>query len=234
MNAISSHHPVQPHTGGTKLLRRLAWIFVFLLALYFFFKYATHYFVVNERNYGPYWQHWGALLLHIVGGTFALLLGPLQFWTGLRQRFPRFHRLTGRLYFAGIVLGSAGSLYLSTHSRVSQAFGVALFALTLVWLISSTMALVAILRRQVATHKEWVTRSYVLTFAFVTGRLLLDSPFLRGMANPKDRMVTIIWLCWTIPLFITEIILQWRRSATIASNSRQRELGATNWDGSAA
>jgi len=141
--------------------------------------------------------------------------------------------MTGRLYFTGIVLGSAGSFYLSTHSQVSQAFGIALFSLTLVWLVSSAMALLAILRRQVATHKEWVIRSYVLTFAFVTGRLLLDSPFLRGMSNPKDRLVTIIWLCWTIPLFITEIILQWRRSANLSS-SKGRELMPGNWDGSAA
>lgn len=229
MSAITTTHKSSTQTQ----LKRIAWMIILILALYFFFKHAFPYFSLNKNSYGQYGPRWGGLLLHIVGGTFALLLGPTQFWAGLRQRYPRLHRWTGRLYFGGVVLGSAGAFYLSLTTPVSQAFGIALFTLAVVWLLTSSMALVAILRRQVANHKEWVTRSYVLTFAFVIGRVLLDSPFLGGMTNPKDRLVTIIWLCWTVPLFITEVVLQWNRSP-VASRKNKHEIASPSWDKRAA
>jgi Predicted membrane protein (DUF2306) len=203
----------------TTMFRRLFWSSVVLLAVYFFFKVAFHYFFINQQSYGRYWSVKGWLLLHICGGTLALFLGPLQFWTGLRRNYLRFHRWTGRLYLLGVAVGGTGAIYLSLNSPVSQAFGISLLTLTLVWWVSSAMALVAILRRQVAIHREWVTRSYVLTFAFVIGRILLDSPFLTGMGNPKDRLVTIIWLCWTVPLFLTEVFLQLKRFASTSIKS---------------
>ena len=35
--------------------------------------------------------------LHIVGASLFLVLGALQFWPGFRRRFPRWHRMAGRM-----------------------------------------------------------------------------------------------------------------------------------------
>jgi uncharacterized membrane protein len=218
MSAITtSNSPVLANVRRRNPLSRVVWIIILFLALYFFFKAAFHYFFITPASYGPYWTNRTALLCHICGGTIALFLGPLQFWTGLRKRFLRFHRWTGRLYLSGVAVGAIGAFYLATHSVVGPAFGVALITLATVWVLSSAMALFTILRRNVISHREWVTRSYVLTFAFVIFRLLADSPFLSNFTNLQDRLVSIGWLCWTIPLFISELVLKQKRSAADTS-----------------
>jgi len=59
-------------------------------------------------------------------------------------------------------------------------------------------------------HKEWMIRSYVVTFGFVLFRFLDD---MTTSYELDDASVTIIWACWTIPLFITEMVLQWNKKS---------------------
>ncbi len=218
MSAITTPGQTWAENRPRTAFGRIAWTVIIFMALYFFLKAAFHYFFLTQESYGPYWAHRGGLLLHICGGTISLFLGPLQFWSGLRRKYLRFHRWTGRLYLAGVVIGAAGAFYLAFHSVVGPAFSIPLMMLGLMWVLSSAIALVTILRGKVAVHREWVTRSYVLTFAFVIFRLLADSPFLTGIGSVKERLITIAWLCWTIPLLITELILQRKRSARETSN----------------
>ena len=47
--------------------------------------------------------------LHIFGASLFCVLGVLQFWPGFRHRFPRWHRVVGRIAApAGIVAGLSG------------------------------------------------------------------------------------------------------------------------------
>ena len=80
------------------------------------------------------------------------------------------------------------------------------------WLGTTGLAWFAILRGEVALHRELMVRSYVVTFSFVFFRLIEGLPVLTGMA-PPDRYATIGWLCWTVPLLATELLLQARRIA---------------------
>ena len=73
------------------------------------------------------------------------------------------------------------------------------------WLGTTGLAWFAILRGEVALHRELMVRSYVVTFSFVFFRLIKGLPVLTGMA-PPDRYATIGWLCWTVPC--------WRRSSS--------------------
>jgi hypothetical protein len=112
------------------------------------------------------------------------------------------------LYLSGILVGSVAALHLIlVHSK--PGFGIALLALDIVWAMSAAMALVAIRFRNIQQHREWMIRSYVVTYAFVVFRVLLDVPVLATLG--PQRFITIAWLSWTVPLFWTEIILQWRR-----------------------
>ena len=55
-------------------------------------------------------------------------------------------------------------------------------------------------------------RSYVVTFAFVTFRWLVDLPLaITLMDKFEERAPNMIWLSWTIPLLITEIVLSWKK-----------------------
>jgi uncharacterized membrane protein YozB (DUF420 family) len=79
------------------------------------------------------------------------------------------------------------------------------------WVTTAGMAYLAIRRGLVQIHKEWMVRAYVVTFAFVTFRVLNDYGPLSKLQPVGDRAITIGWACWVVPLMVTEVVLQLRR-----------------------
>ena len=77
--------------------------------------------------------------------------------------------------------------------------------------VTTAMAYYAILKRRIQIHKEWMVRAYVVTFAFVTFRVLNDYGPTSHLQPDNDRAITIGWACWVLPLLVTEVILQLRR-----------------------
>jgi uncharacterized membrane protein YozB (DUF420 family) len=78
------------------------------------------------------------------------------------------------------------------------------------------MAYYAIRNGNVAVHKEWMVRAYVVTFAFVTFRVFNDFGPTSRLEPAGDRAITMGWACWALPLLVTEVILQMRRMRTAA------------------
>ena len=73
------------------------------------------------------------------------------------------------------------------------------------------MAVVAIRRKNLVQHKQWMVRSYVVTFAFVTFRLADDVMRAAGILSDDERarmLAWACWACWAVPLLITEVIIQ--------------------------
>lgn len=179
-------------------------------ALHFWTRDPLHYLTDHTpQSFGDYWPNRWWLLPHIAGGTLALFLGPFQFWTGLRARHPAFHRILGRLYVIGIVVAGAAGFYLSFHSTPAD-FGVALFTLSFAWWLTVGMAFLAIKRRRFDAHREWMIRGYVVTFAFVAFRYLVDLPVFDPLG--AARASTVVWLSFVPELLVAEAILQWRRT----------------------
>ncbi len=194
---------------GKRILVAIAIAALAYLGVKFYSVEAMQYFNVNESSYGPYWAKWGWLLTHLSGGSLALFMGPLQFWTGLRLRHMRLHRWTGRLYVLGVAIAALSSLSLAFTSLVGPNFGVGLFVSALVWLAATGVALLAALKREYVAHKHWMIRSYVITFAFVLFRWLEELPILMHLPF-SERLTALGWISWVVPLFAAEIILQLR------------------------
>jgi predicted membrane protein DUF2306 len=151
------------------------------------------------------------LLMHMTGGMVALLSGPWQFWTGFRARYARLHRWTGRIFLGGVAVGSMGAFRMAIATTFGWAFGFALLALATAWITTAGMAYYAILKRRIPIHKEWMVRAYVVTFAFVTFRVLNDYGPTSHLQPPDHRVITIGWASWVLPLLVVEVILQVRR-----------------------
>lgn len=118
-----------------------------------------------------YWERRGWLLVHIAGGLVALLSGPVQLWLGLHNVNMNVHRKLGALYMAGMAIGSIAAIALALQTDFGLIFGTGLFFLALAWISTTSLAFVAIRRGLVDEHREWMIRSYVVTFAFVTFRI---------------------------------------------------------------
>lgn len=181
------------------------------IAIIFFSVAALPYFL--SSTYGPpeYAPRKGWLLLHIAGGAVALFTGPLQLWLGLADRGMVWHRRMGKIYMAAVAVGAIGGFYLSTHTDFGWVFGAGLFGLATAWVATTGLALLAIKRSLIEQHKEWMIRSYVVTFAFVVFRMVFPALQAAKIGTTFEQLAIAAWACWTIPLLVTELVLQGRK-----------------------
>jgi uncharacterized membrane protein YozB (DUF420 family) len=176
-------------------------------------------FDYSQTNFGRFWPNRFWLLLHIVGGTAALFTGPFQLWSGLRDSHRRIHRWTGRVYIAGVLVGGAAAFYLSFFSQ-PRSFGIALFALGVAWWVTVGTAVVAIKQYRVDTHRAWMIRGYVVTFSFVTFRMMIEMPLWSFAGG--SQLAVVLWVSWVVPLTVTEVVLRSARSELSTHYSRAR------------
>ncbi len=143
---------------------------------------------------------------HIFASAVALLLGPFQFFTALRQRWTRFHRWSGRAYLGiGVLFGGLCALYMSVHAYGGIVAKLGFAGLAVCWLYSGLQAFLAIRRGAVAEHRRWMVRNFSLTFAAVTLRLYIPASTMAGI--PFEAAYPVIaWIAWVPNLIIAELV----------------------------
>lgn len=183
----------------------------FLLAIGFFLGFAIPYLIGNDEVLNRFdgRQFW--IIAHVATASVALLIGPFQLWMGFtRSRMP-VHRQLGMVYLVSIGLSSVTSFYLAATTEVSWILGAGLAGLGLAWVITGSLAYVAIRRRLYEQHMEWMIRSYVVTLGFVFFRIFVGISSAFEIGTIIERLGVASWICWSIPLLITEAFLQWRK-----------------------
>ncbi len=193
------------------IFKAIGWSLTLLLAIYFIIRNAIPFLSLDPEFYGDHWSHAIFLFVHIAGGILALLVGPLQFWTALRSKNMRLHRLSGRIYLGSVGLSSMAAVYILTLPESSFGFRLGIAGLALSWITTTLFAYLAIRRKKITQHREWMVRSYVVTFGFVFFRLFLDILLTTEIASPGEIVSAVSWLCWAIPLLITELIIQGKK-----------------------
>ncbi|WP_017580351.1 DUF2306 domain-containing protein [Nocardiopsis valliformis] len=130
-----------------------------------------------ERNQIPlndlFASHYVTIAVHAVPSSLALLIGPFQFLTRIRVRYPKAHRVSGQIYMVSVVLGSIAALFAATYSVSGFSVQVAFYILTAAWLYTLYQAYTTIRRGEVQLHRIWMIRNYALTFAAVSLRIYL-------------------------------------------------------------
>ena len=189
------------------------------LCVLFLLDDAVPYFHYSEATYERFWNRSVWLLVHVTGGTIGLLTGLFQLWSGLSRRMKTAHHRTGCLYLAGVTLSSTTAIALALQTEV-WTFGVALFVGALLWLATTSLAVYEIVRRRIDAHREWMLRSYILTFSFVSFRLVLELPWVEGLGTEAEIATTFGWLSFVAPLCMYEFARQWRHDSLTAAASR--------------
>lgn len=216
MASSATLSPGSPAKSSSRAITIGLLIIASLVAARFIWHYALPYFLhFNQQqfNYYGYWQHRFRLITHIGGGIVALTCGTFQLWTGLRMRAMNVHRWIGRVYLVGAAVGITGAFLMAIYST-PRSFGVGLMALATAWIVTTGFAWAAILRGRVEMHKEWMLRSYLVAFAFVTFRIMTDllpSVTKHLGSNLDDASTSVAWLSWVLPLAVYEVVLQVKR-----------------------
>ncbi|HXH07602.1 MAG TPA: DUF2306 domain-containing protein [Vicinamibacterales bacterium] len=197
---------------------------VTVVAVVFVVAFALPHVTPDPRRAAIYASRRPWLLLHIAAGTSALLAGPLQLWLGLHRCHLRVHRWLGRIYAGSVAIGAAAALVLAAQTPFGWVFGMGLTGLAVAWVLTTALAVTAIRRGALAQHAEWMVRSYVVTFAFVTFRMLVGVLQAVGIGTNLERLAAASWFCWAVPLLVTEAVLQWRNIRVTAATPARNAL----------
>jgi hypothetical protein len=137
------------------------------------------------------------MLTHAIVAPFALLLGPFQFFPGLRARHPGVHRWMGRIYVVAVLIGGSAALATAPFASGGPAAAIGFGTLALAWLGVTFAAWRAAVARRFERHRLLMRFSYAMTFAAVTLRLQIPFGFaLFHFASYRDMSVWLAYTSW--------------------------------------
>ena len=149
------------------------------------------------------------LIPHTLAGIFALLIGPINFSSRIRQHHLKLHRVLGRIYVISVFIGAATGIALAAGRPGLPGTSMQAAA----WIICTTAALITARNRQIVQHRQWMARSYAVTFTFVSSRVLNLWP--RYWSHLGDTLSAVGVIAFTLAsLLIVDLGLNWRELTT--------------------
>jgi uncharacterized membrane protein len=149
------------------------------------------------------------LIPHTLSGTVALLAGSIQFSSRLRQRHLKFHRVLGRIYVVSVFIGALTGIALASGRPGLPGTSMQAAA----WIVCTTAALITARNRQVVQHRQWMIRSYAVTFTFVSSRVFNLWP--RYWSHLGDTLSAVGVIAFTlVSLLVVDLGLNWRELTT--------------------
>src|SRR5580700_5243773 len=149
------------------------------------------------------------LIPHTLAGIFALLIGPINFSSRIRNRYLKLHRVLGRIYVASVFVGSFTGIALAWGRPGLPGTSMQAAA----WMVCTTAAFLTARNRQIVQHRQWMARSYAVTFTFVSSRVLNLWP--RYWAHLGDVLSAVGVIAFTLAsLLIVDIALNWHELTT--------------------
>ncbi len=149
------------------------------------------------------------LIPHTLSGIIALLAGPLQFSSRIRQRHLRFHRYLGRIYVIAVFAGSFTGIALASGRPGLPGTSMQAAA----WIVCTTAAVIAARNRQITVHRQWMARSYAVTFTFVSSRVFNLVP--AYWSHLGDVLSAVGVIAFTLAsILVVDISLNWREFTT--------------------
>jgi hypothetical protein len=158
-----------------------------------------------------YAAHPAWLLGHIAFAVVALLIGPLQFSA---RRWA--HTIVGMVYVVAVVGGGVTGFVMScfmpgllppalvlTFLPVNLGFA----SLAIAWPVVTLIAYHRARKGRYDEHRAWMTRSYAITFAAVTVRLV--APVILFLTRDAVLTVNIAINTWPLNLLVVEWMM-WR------------------------
>ena len=145
------------------------------------------------------------LIPHTISGLVALLAGPLQFSSRIRRRYLKFHRVLGYMYIISVFVGAYTGIALAAGRPGLPGTSMQAAA----WMVCTTAAFITARNRQAIQHRQWMVRSYAVTFTFVSSRVLNLWP--RYWSHLGDSFAAVGVIAFTLAsLLLVDLGLNWR------------------------
>jgi uncharacterized membrane protein len=192
-----------------RLLFFISWIIIIGLSAYFFLENVGVYFTgYRSDSYIniPIW-----VSSHLIGGTLALLFGPIQFSKWIRNKYLTFHRLTGKIYIIGAFIAGLSAIRLSLISSCLPC-RVSLFILAILVLFTTFSAWWCVKNGNIKAHQQFMVRSYICILSFVAVRIggIIPLDFLFGqIEDPTFGRTVNEYFFSFVPIICGEIFMIW-------------------------
>ena len=171
----------------------------------------------RNLNESPRWT-----LLHMAPGALLMLLAPFQFSRRLRSRYPAVHRWSGRFLLTLVAASGVAGIYLGLARPYGGAWesgAAVLFGGFFVF--AAARGFLAIRRRDVARHREWMIRMFATALAISVMRVAgMSSVAIFGTEAgvSPEAFALLLWLGWLFTLAVAELwIWRTRASRSVAS-----------------
>ena len=148
------------------------------------------------------------LIPHALCAFVALVIGPIQFSSRIRQKHLRLHRVLGRVYVFAVLI-AASTAFAIVHGRI---IAIGVYIQGGAWIVCTLAAFLTARNRQIVKHRQWMIRSYAVTFTFVGNRFLDFWPTFHYMSLPNLQLVIITTTLAAV--FLPEIAFSWRELTT--------------------
>jgi uncharacterized membrane protein len=191
--------PVQRYRFMVESLEDYKDTTVYLELLYLAFKHVREGILLYPRL---------ALYLHLFCAAVFQIIGPIQFLTSIRGKYPVLHRWMGRIFLISNTISTITSFFMVSQLHWSAKYASYLYG---VWgLICGYMAYTSIIGKRLTEHKNWVLRTYSNGFAVVQMRLLGTLIF------PGPAFITVetsiflgvsFWFWWTVQFLGMEVYI---------------------------
>ena len=203
--------PLTPISDHSKF-KTVLWICIGLTALFVFIT-SEVLLVADYSMYHAYRLQVIAdrhlLIPHTLCGVIALLAGPLQFSSRVRQRHLKFHRVLGRIYVISVFIGALTGIALAAGRPGLPGTSMQAAA----WIVCTTAAFMTARNRQIVQHRQWMARSYAVTLTFVSSRVLNLWP--RYWSHLGDTLAAVGVIAFTLAsLLVVDLALDWRELTT--------------------
>jgi uncharacterized membrane protein len=208
---MASSTLLAPSTARSRF-KSVLWISLGLITLFVFIT-SEVFLVADYPMYHAYRlqviadRHF--LIPHTICGTVALLAGPLQFSKRFRQRHLKFHRVLGRIYVISVFIGAFTGIALAAGRPGLPGTSMQAAA----WIVCTTAAFITARNRQIIQHRQWMARSYAVTFTFVSSRVLNLWP--RYWSHLGDSLAAVGVIAFTLAsILLVDLGLNWRELTT--------------------
>ena len=148
-------------------------------------------------------------LTHMLVAPVALLLGPFQLMSGLRQRHLAVHRWTGRLYALACIVAGTGGLATAFHASGGPVAGLGFGLLAVLWVATTLAAWMAAASTNIPLHRLLMRFSYAMTFGAVMLRLQIPLGLMVGYRSYATMSVWLAYTAW-IPNVVAVALYSWR------------------------
>jgi hypothetical protein len=147
--------------------------------------------------------------IHVISSWFVMLAGIIQFIPYILKNFSVIHRIFGKIYvFLVLFLAAPSGLGLALYANGGLSTKVGFTFQCIVWWFITFIAWQEIRNRNWLLHTQSMIRSYAITLAAMSLRVLSFVMIYNFGTKPIETYLTVTWLSWVGNLFIAEIFIR--------------------------